>query len=76
LPEAGILEDILPVAAGALMYFAPAAAPSIGEGLGLGAGALGTGVGIGLLAGGAQATTQLLGTGRVDMNSVLGSWCS
>lgn len=72
LPEAGFLEDVLPIAAaGALMYFAPAAAPFIGEGLGLGAGALGTGVGMGLLAGGAQAATQLLGTGKVDMNSVL-----
>jgi hypothetical protein len=72
LPEAGFLEDILPVAAaGAMMAFAPEAAPFIGEGLGLGTGALGTGVGMGLLAGGAQAAGQLLTTGKLDLNSAL-----
>jgi hypothetical protein len=72
LPEAGFLEDVLPVAAaGAMMAFAPEAAPFIGEGLGLGTGALGTGVGMGLLAGGSQAVGQLLTTGKLDLNSAL-----
>ena len=55
LPEAGFLDDILPVAAtGALMYFAPGAGLAIGEGMGL-SGALAQGVGMGLLTGGATA---------------------
>ena len=74
LPEAGFLEDVLPVAAaGAMMFLAPEAAPFIGEGLGLGTGALGTGVGMGLLAGGVSAAGQLLGSGKVDMNQTLRS---
>ena len=74
LPEAGLLEDVLPIAAaGAMMYFAPMLAPSIGAGLGLGTGALGTGVGMGLLAGGASAATQLLSTGNVDLGQTLKS---
>ena len=59
LPEAGFLDDILPVAAtGALMFFGGPAGMAIGEGLGL-SGALAQGVGMGLLAGG--ATTLLTG---------------
>ena len=74
LPEAGFLEDVLPIAAaGALMYFAPGVGPAIGSGLGLGTGALGTGVGMGLLAGGASAATQLLSTGNVDLGQTLKS---
>ena len=74
LPEAGFLEDVLPIAAaGAMMYFAPQAAPFIGEGLGLGTGALSTGVGMGLLAGGASAAGQLLTTGNVDLGQTLKS---
>jgi len=72
LPEAGFLEDVLPVAAaGAMMFLAPEVAPFIGEGIGLGTGALGTGVGMGLLSGGVQAAGQLLSTGKIDLNSVL-----
>jgi len=60
LPEAGFLDDILPIAASAaLMYFAPGLGASIGSGLGLGTGALAQGVGMGLLTGG--ATTLLTG---------------
>jgi hypothetical protein len=56
LPEAGFLDDILPIAASAaLMYFAPGLGASIGSGLGLGTGALAQGVGMGLLTGGATA---------------------
>jgi hypothetical protein len=72
LPEAGFLEDILPVAAaGAMMYFAPGVGPAIGAGLGLGEGALATGVGMGLLSGGISAAGQLLSTGKIDLNSAL-----
>jgi hypothetical protein len=72
LPEAGFLEDILPVAAaGAMMYFAPGVGPAIGAGLGLGEGALATGVGMGLLSGGISAAGQLLSTGKIDLGSAL-----
>lgn len=59
LPEAGFLDDVLPIAASAaLMYFGGPIGASIGEGLGL-SGALAQGVGMGLLTGG--ATTLLTG---------------
>ena len=62
LPEAGFLDDVLPIAASAaLMYFGGPIGASIGEGLGL-SGALAQGVGMGLLTGG---TTALL-TGDVN----------
>jgi hypothetical protein len=74
LPEAGFLEDVLPIAgAAALMYFAPMAAPSIGAALGIGEGALATGVGMGLLSGGASAATQLLTKGNIDFGQTLKS---
>ena len=74
LPEAGFLEDVLPVAAaGAMMFLAPEVAPFIGGGLGLGTGALSTGVGMGLLAGGVSAAGQLLGSGKVDLGQTLRS---
>ena len=60
LPEAGFLEDILPVAAaGAAMYFAPPLAGAIGGAFGA-SGALATGIGAGLLAGGTSLLTQAL----------------
>lgn len=60
LPEAGFLEDVLPVAAaGAAMFFAPALAPAIGGAFGA-SGALATGIGAGLLAGGSSLLTQAL----------------
>ena len=56
LPEAGFLDDVLPIAAtAALMYFGGPMGASIGSGLGLGTGALAQGVGMGLLTGGATA---------------------
>jgi hypothetical protein len=59
LPEAGFLDDVLPIAASAaLMYFGGPLGASIGTNLGL-SGALAQGVGMGLLAGG--ATTLLTG---------------
>lgn len=59
LPEAGFLDDVLPIAASAaLMYFGGPIGASIGEGLGL-SGALAQGVGMGILTGG--ATTLLTG---------------
>jgi hypothetical protein len=74
LPEAGFLEDVLPVAAaGAMMFLAPEVAPFIGGGLGLGEGALATGVGMGLLSGGVSAAGQLLGSGKVDLGQTLRS---
>ena len=62
LPEAGFLEDVLPVAAaGALMFMAPTLAPTIGGVFTGGAsGALATGIGAGLLAGGSSLLTQAL----------------
>jgi hypothetical protein len=60
LPEAGFLEDILPVAAaGAAMYFAPGLAPALGGAFGA-SGALATGIGAGLIAGGSSLLTQAL----------------
>lgn len=60
LPEAGFLEDVLPVAAaGALMFLAPPLAPAIGGAFGA-TGALATGIGAGLLAGGSSLLTQAL----------------
>ena len=74
LPEAGFLEDVLPIAgAAAMMVFAPELAPMMGAGLGFGEGALATGVGMGLLSGGASAATQLLTKGNVDINQALKS---
>lgn len=68
LPEAGFLDDVLPIAAtAALMYFGGPMGASIGQGLGLGTGALAQGVGMGLLTGG--ATTLLTG----DLNKGLQS---
>jgi hypothetical protein len=59
LPEAGFLDDILPIAASAaLMYFGGPLGASIGQSMGL-SGALAQGVGMGLLTGG--ATTLLTG---------------
>lgn len=55
LPEAGFLDDVLPIAASAaLMYFGGPLGASIGQGMGL-SGALAQGVGMGLLTGGATA---------------------
>jgi hypothetical protein len=72
LPEAGFLEDVLPIAATAALMFVPggpALAGSVGGALtgGLASGALATGIGTGLLAGGASILGQALGGGRVDM---------
>jgi hypothetical protein len=54
LPEAGFLDDVLPIAASAaLMYFGGPMGASIGSSLGL-SGALAQGVGMGLLVGGAN----------------------
>lgn len=65
LPEAGFLDDVLPIAASAaLMYFGGPIGASIGQSMGL-SGALAQGVGMGLLAGG--ATTLLTG----DLNKGL-----
>lgn len=65
LPEAGFLDDVLPIAASAaLMYFGGPLGASIGQGMGL-SGALAQGVGMGLLTGG--ATTLLTG----DLNKGL-----
>lgn len=62
LPEAGFLDDVLPIAASAaLMYFGGPMGASIGQGLGL-SGALAQGVGMGLLVGGANT----LLTGDLD----------
>lgn len=62
LPEAGFLENVLPVvAAGALTYFtAGAAAPLVGSALGIGttAGGLLAGAGIGALVGGGMSAMQ------------------
>ena len=72
LPEAGFLEDVLPIAATAALMFVPggpALAGSVGGALtgGLASGALATGIGTGLLAGGASILGQALGGGKVDM---------
>jgi hypothetical protein len=56
LPEAGFLDDVLPIAASAaLMYFGGPMGASLGSSLGFGTGALAQGVGMGLLTGGATA---------------------
>jgi hypothetical protein len=72
LPEAGFLEDVLPIAATAALMFipgGPALAGAVGGGItgGLATGALATGIGTGLLAGGASILGQALGGGKVDM---------
>lgn len=72
LPEAGFLEDVLPIAATAALMFVPggpALAGSVGGALtgGLASGALATGIGTGLLAGGASLLGQALGGGKVNL---------
>jgi hypothetical protein len=69
LPEAGFLEDILPIAATAALMFVPggpALAGSVGGAFGA-SGALAAGIGTGLLAGGASMLGQALSGGKVDM---------
>jgi hypothetical protein len=69
LPEAGFLEDVLPIAATAALMFVPggpALAGSVGGAFGA-SGALAAGIGTGLLAGGASMLGQALSGNRIDM---------
>lgn len=71
LPEAGFLEDILPIAATAALMFVPggpALAGTVGGAMtgGLATGALATGIGTGLLAGGASLLGNALSGNKLD----------
>jgi hypothetical protein len=73
LPEAGFLEDILPVAAtAATMAFFPAAAPALGGMFGA-SGALATGLGAGLMAGGFNLLGQAIGGQGINFGKALTS---
>jgi hypothetical protein len=70
LPEAGFLEDVLPIAATAALMFTPggqAAALGLGGALGAGGGALAAGIGTGLLAGGASLLGQALSGNKLNL---------
>jgi hypothetical protein len=72
LPEAGFLEDVLPIAATAALMFVPggpALAGSVGGAMtgGLATGALATGIGTGLLAGGASLLGNALSGNKLDI---------
>lgn len=75
LPEAGFLEDVLPIAAtAATMAFFPAAAPALGGMFGATAGsALATGLGAGLMAGGYSLLGQALGGQGINFGKALTS---